>query len=110
MTYREIAAMVKEVGVPTAYDHFKGTGQKLPFLCFLFPNDSDFLADNQNYADIDILQIELYTEQKDFDLEQKVKDILKAHNLVYSSEEGYLDDEQMYMHTYTMGVVINAES
>lgn len=107
MTYKEIAAMVKEVGIPTAYDHFKDTAQKLPFICFIYPNSNDFLADDSNYVDIDVLQIELYTEEKDFELEKKVKDILKAHNLVYSSEEGYLDDEQMYMHTYRVGVVIN---
>ena len=36
-----------------------------------------------------------------------MKDVLKAHDMVYTSEEGYLEDEKMYMHIYTMGVVIN---
>ena len=107
MTYKEISEMIKEVGIPTAYDHFKDTAQELPFICFIFPNSADFLADDTNYVDIDILQIELYTADKDFELEKKMKAVLKAHNLVYSSEEGYLDDEQMYMHTYRVGVVIN---
>ena len=107
MTYKEIYSMIQEVGIPAAYNHFKKTGQKLPYICFIIPNGDDFLADDTNYVDIDILQIELYTEEKDYALEKQMKDVLKAHNMVYTSEEGYLEDEKMYMHIYTMGVVIN---
>lgn len=107
MTYEEISTMIETVGLPFAYDHFDETEQAPPFVCFLYPEGDDFIADNKNYQKIKKLQIELYTDNKDFALEHRIEGILESYELPYSDNEAYLDTEQMYMHTYNTEVVIH---
>ena len=38
MTHAEVKAMVEEMGLPYAYDHFaEGESPDPPFICFLYP-------------------------------------------------------------------------
>ena len=109
MTYEEIASMLAEVGIPCAYYQFPNdSGQQPPFLCFYYPNGNDFRADDHRYAKIDALTIELYTDQKDFDLEETLESVLEAHGIVFSWDETFIDSEQMHLTTYYTEVLINA--
>lgn len=108
MTHKEIAAMVKSMGLPYAYYQFpEGTAQKLPFICFFYTYTDDVFADNTNYQRIETLNIELYTKNKDFDLEATVEAVLANHNLTYSKEDSYIDGEKMWQIAYEMEVLIN---
>lgn len=110
MTYENVAELIGSIGLPYAYDHFTDdTGRELPFICFIYPEDDDFKADNKNYVKFRQLQIELYTANKDFNLEATVEQKLEDAGLVYSTYGEYLDDEQMYMQTFTTEVLINGE-
>lgn len=108
MTYQDVSTLVSSIGLPYAYDHFTdGTDHAPPFVCFIYPESDDFIADNKNYTKIRQLQIELYTDNKDFELENRVEEILQNANLPYRVDGAYLDDEQMYMQTYNLEVLIN---
>lgn len=108
MTYQDVASMIGSIGLPYAYDHFTDeTGRELPFICFIYPETDDFIADNKNYAKIRRLQIELYTANKDFDLEARVEAVLEAAGLVYNGNGDFLNTEQMYMQTYNTEVLID---
>ena len=88
MTYKQVAEMVSSIGVPYAYYQFpNNTGIAPPFVCFYFNSSNDFAADNTNYQRIRQLSLELYTDNKDFTLEQTVENILNQNGLVYSREE-----------------------
>ena len=107
MTYRQVAEMVSSIGVPYAYYQFpNNTGIAPPFVCFYFNSSNDFAADNTNYQRIRQLSLELYTDNKDFTLEQTVENVLNQHGLVYSREETYLDSEKMYMVTFMTEIII----
>jgi len=107
MTYKQVAEMVSSIGVPYAYYQFpNNTGIAPPFVCFYFNSSNDFAADNTNYQRIRPLSIELYTDNKDFTLEQTVENILNQNGLVYSREETYLDSEKMYMVTFMTEIII----
>ena len=107
MTYRQIAEMVSSIGVPYAYYQFpNNTGIAPPFVCFYFDSSNDFAADNVNYQRIRPLTLELYTDNKDFTLEQTVENILNQNGLVYSREETFLDSEKMYMVTFQTNIII----
>lgn len=109
MTLTEIYNMVVQVGVPVAYYQFSDdTAKPPPFICYYYPNDDDFSADNINYVRINQLVIELYTDNKDFALESKLETVLIQHDMYFDKTEVYIDDEKMYMITYTMEVLINA--
>ena len=107
MTYRQIAEMVSSIGLPYAYYQFpNNTELQPPFVCFLFDGSNDFAADNTNYQRIRQLVLELYTDNKDFTLEQTVENILNQNGLVYSREETYLDSEKMNMVTFMTEIII----
>ena len=111
MTYKEIATMIESIGLPYAYYQFpNGTDQACPFICFFLDSSNDFAADNTNYQKIRRLNIELYTDNKDFTLEQTVEDTLFGSGLVYYREETYLDSERMYMVSYETEIVITEEN
>lgn len=108
MTYQNVATMIASIGLPYAYDHFTDeTGREPPFICFIYPETDDFIADNKNYTKIRRLQIELYTDNKDFELEARVESVLEAAGLVYKADGDFLNTEQMYMQTYNTEVLID---
>lgn len=110
MTYKEVATMISTINVPYAYYQFpEGTEQACPFICFFFDRSNDMAADDTNYQQIRTLNIELYTDNKDFATEKTVEDTLNTNGLVYAREESYLDSEKMYMVTYMTDIVITEE-
>ena len=107
MTHDDIAAMLAGIGLPTAYDQFrKGEAPGAPpFICFLYPEDADFKADDSNYQRITDLTVELYVDAPDFTLEAAVETALGGAGLVYTrSGPRYIRDERMYQTTYETSV------
>ncbi len=97
MTYDDITNMLKEAGLPLAYDHFaEGESPEPPFLIFLFPGSDNMFADNSVYFKISQLNMELYTDKKDPELEEKLEDILTAHEIPWEKSEVWIDSEKMY--------------
>ena len=97
MTYDDITNMLKEAGFPLAYDHFaEGESPEPPFLIFLFPGSDNMFADNGVYFKISQLNMELYTDKKDPELEEKLEDILTAHEIPWEKSEVWIDSEKMY--------------
>jgi hypothetical protein len=110
MTYAEVNTLIGSFGLPYEYFQFpEGTGQQCPFICFYFTGNADLGADNTNYSLIRNLVIELYTDNKDFDLEKRIEEALNAAGFYYSSAETYISSEKMYMVTYSMQVNILEE-
>lgn len=108
MTRKEISQMIASVGLPYAYYQFpEDTPQAPPFICFFFSNTDDVFADDSNFQKIEQLNIELYTNVKDFALEDALEEILKTNNLTYYKEENYIDSEKLYQIAYEMEVMIN---
>jgi len=106
MTTKEVANMIKSIGIPYAYYQFPETVQSPPFICFYYAGSNDFLADDVNYAKIDRLVIELYTAEKDFTLEEKTEEALMSEGFVWTKEENYIDTEKLYEIIYETNVVI----
>lgn len=100
--------MMDSMDLPVAYYQFKeGTKQAPPFLVFFYSTDSDVFADDENYVDKEQLNIELYTVDRDFDLEKKIEKILKANGFTYYKEANFIDTEKLYQIAYEMEVIIN---
>jgi len=108
MTLAEIAEMIDGIGLPNAYYQFdEGKVKAPPFICFFYPNDDDLMADDINYVRINALVIELYTDNKDFELETRVESALIQNGLPFSKSEDYINSEHMFQITYNTEVVIN---
>lgn len=108
MTYKEIKTMIAGIGLPYAYYQFsEDTGQAPPFICFYYTDNDDFLADNTNYQTIVTLNVEFYSDQKDFTTEATIEAALTGAGLVFAKDETFIDSEKMHETIYTMEVVIN---
>lgn len=106
MTYKDIADMADECGLPTAYDHFaEGESPDPPFLIFRFPNDANFSADGIAYVKATALDFELYTDYKDPDIEAAVEAVLEGHGIYYSKAETWISEEKLYEVVYSMEVL-----
>ena len=105
MTKKEAVQMVKEFGLPFAYDHFaEGESPDPPFVVYLYPKSDNFAADGIAYFKRDRLHVELYTDSKDLVLEQQVEDVLDAHGLFYNKSEVWIQGERLYEVLYQMEV------
>ena len=107
MTTQEVAAMIAEFGIPSAYYQFPdNTEQATPFVCFFYSGDNDMKADDSNYRKIEHLNIELYTDNKDFALEQTVENVLRSHGMVWDRGEEWIESERMLEVVYEMDVIL----
>ncbi|WP_368269916.1 hypothetical protein [Enterocloster clostridioformis] len=105
MTHEEVVQMIEEMGIPFAYHHFaEGESPAPPFICFLFPDSENFAADNIVYAAFQNLNLELYTDEKDPELEARVEEVLNAHELFWEKSEVWIETEKLYEVLYRMTV------
>lgn len=98
----DLLAMLNEIGLPFAYDHFaEGESPEPPFICYLLPQSNNFSADGVVYLKISGVNIELYTDAKDFSVEQKVEAVLDTHGIFYEKSEVWIESEKLYEVLYT---------
>ncbi|MCD7751011.1 MAG: hypothetical protein LUI10_04630 [Lachnospiraceae bacterium] len=97
MTHEEVMAMMAELKIPFAYHHFaEGEAVEPPFACFLYPYEDSFGADNIVYYQSPIMDLEIYTDAKNPDLETAVEAVLTAHELYYEKTEVWIESEMLY--------------
>lgn len=105
MTAENVAKMLEEMKLPFAYHHFaEGESPDPPFLVYLYPGADNFAADGVAYFKVNKLHIELYTDYKDIDLEEKVEAVLIGHGLFYDKSEVWISSEKLYEVLYQMEV------
>lgn len=105
MTHQEVMAMLAEMNLPYAYDHFvEGESPDPPFLVFLYPGSNHFAADGKVYFKVNRLNIELYTDKKDVELEETVEAVLDKHGIFYEKSEIWIESENLYEGLYQMEV------
>lgn len=105
MTHQEVMAMFTEMDIPFAYDHFvEGESPEPPFLVFLYPGSNHFAADGRVYFKVNRLNIELYTDKKDVELEETVEAVLDRHGIFYGKGEVWIESENLYEVLYQMEV------
>ena len=93
----ELMELMKEMGIPYAYDHFaEGESPDPPFLCFLLPGSDNFAADGRVYYKISEVRVELYADIKDVSAEQAVEAVLDRHGIFYEKSETWIDSEKLY--------------
>lgn len=98
----EIIRILKESGIPFAYDHFaEGESPDPPFISYLLPESDNFSADGKVYLKISVVHIELYTDEKSPAIEQILEDVFNAHEICYEKSEVWIESEKLYEVLYT---------
>lgn len=105
MTYERVMAMMGELQLPCAYDHFvEGESPEPPFVVFLYPGSNNFAADGRVYFKVNRVNIELYTDLKNVELEEQVEAVLDGHGIFYEKSEVWIESENLYEVLYQMEV------
>lgn len=101
MTYQEIADMIEGIGLPYTYNSFPNNiAPNPPYIVFNYPQNNDFGADDETYVRVDILNLELYTATKDFQLEETIETILSQNGLFFDKNETYIRNEDLFQISY----------
>lgn len=96
---------MEETELPFAYHHFaEGESPSPPFLIFLSPGENTFSSDNYMYHSFKQLDIELYTDIKNPEIEENIERILKRHKIYYIKSEVWIESEKLYEVLYEMEV------
>lgn len=110
MTLIEIKNMLSSTGLPIAYYQYPvGQAPQLPYLVYYYPQSVNFGADNKVYQKANQLNIELYSKQKSFELEERIENVLDEFEIFYNKIESYIESEEMYEVLYESEVIINGE-
>lgn len=108
MTKEQIEQMLDEMGIPYRYHHFTQKEMKdvnLPIMVWIVPGTDNFFADGQTYHKIKQLDIELYTDQKDWNLEEKLEEILDKYGIAWEQTASeWIESEKMWESLYEMEV------
>lgn len=105
MTIEELAEVIGEMGIPFSYDHFaEGESPNPPFICYLLPGSDNFAADGRVYFRISEVRIEVYTDQKDPEVETRVETVLDSHGIFYNKSEVWIQSEKLYEILYSFEV------
>lgn len=98
----ELISILREIGIPFAYDHFaEGESPEPPFICYLLPASDHFSADGRVYYKVSGVNVELYTDTKDLSVEGKVEAVLDTHGIFYEKSEVWIESERLYEVLYT---------
>ena len=110
MRHTEIMAMLAESELPVAYDHYaEGESPDPPFICFLYPYTNHFIADGRIYEKINVVHVELYTDEKNPPLEARVEKLLTEHELFFHKSEVWIEEEKMYEVLYEVTIDLQYE-
>lgn len=105
MTYEEIETMISKIGFPSAYHHFaERESPPLPFLIYYSLGENTFGADDGRYHSFKRLNIELYTNVKSPEREDKIEKVLELYNIYYTKSEIWIDSEKMFEVLYELEV------
>ncbi len=107
----EIVEILKEAGIPFAYNHFaEGESPEPPFICYLLPQSENFAADGMVYHKITGVNIELYTDAKNPSVEQRLEEVLDIHCIFYNKSETWIESEKLYevLYQFDMEVIKDA--
>lgn len=101
MDLKTIKELLEQVGIPVAYRAFRKK-QAPPFICYLVAYNNNFAADGKTYYPIKHMQIELYTEMKDEELEKRVEETLSS--FFWEKSEEFIETENLYQIIYEIEV------
>lgn len=105
MTLPELKKKIDTLGLPVAYYCFApGQVPELPYIVYYADEDVGFYADDIVYYEECAVTIEVYSTQKDLQLETKIKKLLNDNQLPYESYESFLDSENMYLKAYEINI------
>lgn len=96
-----IIKILKDIHIPFAYHHFaEGESPKPPFICYLTTGSDNFSADGVVYHKQNVYHLELYTDFKGPETENRIEKLLDENEIYYEKQETYIESEKLYEVVY----------
>jgi len=109
MTITKLVSILKETEYPVFYSHFNVTDSnpapEPPYITYIFAGSANLYADNKVYKKIDNIQIELYTNIKDLQVEKKIEDLLNLDEIPYETNEIFIESENIFQKIYEVRMI-----
>lgn len=109
MTQEELNTQLKTTKFPVAYHHFivddENPPPTIPNVVFLRVFDDNISSDFKVHGKFKNYQIELYTDKKDLDAENKVEQVINLIDPDYDTSESYIESEALYQVVYTIKLI-----
>lgn len=104
MKHKDIFNILKTLEIPVAYDHFTSDKDVAPpFMAYREIQSDTFKADNKTFYRDNEFEVELVTEKKNVDLEEKLEGLFDSNNIAYDKSDTIWDnDEKIYHIIYTI--------
>ena len=93
-----IIEQIKEV-VPIRYWVYRSK-PPIPYAVYYEDVTENYTADNIVYLERTDYILELYTEKKDYEIENKIEQIFAANDTPWEKEESYIEKERLIMTAY----------
>lgn len=105
MTLPELKEILKTLGLPVAYLQWAvGQVPELPYILYYSDEDNCFYADDVVFSEGYAVTVEVYSQSRDLELESRVKNLLKDHNISYESYGAFLKSEDMYLKAFEFDI------
>lgn len=106
MKFNELREELETLDIPVQYRAFKeGEAPDLPYILFYIDdNEGSLKADDQNFYKILNMSVELYSDEKDLELEEQIEAIFDHNKIEYDSFESYIEQEKMYEILYEITI------
>lgn len=99
--HKTLYEKLQTLGIPVAYDHFDSNKQvTIPFIVYREQQLSTFRADDKTYHQFFNFEIELITEKKDIELENRLEVLLTNNNIPYEKNDEVWDNDERIYHNY----------
>lgn len=76
----------------------------LPFICYLETGTNNFYADDTVYDSKSIVDIELYSKNRDPKSEKLIEEKLRKNNITWTKAIEYIESEKVHEVIYTVEV------
>lgn len=104
MTYEELHKLLSDgLGIPFAVHHWDKP-PAMPYGVYFDDRTNNFGADSRVYHVVRHFLIELYTRQRDPELESRAEALLDGAELYWDKDATYIDSERFYQISYEIEV------
>ncbi|MCH3943061.1 MAG: hypothetical protein WAY93_05680 [Atopobiaceae bacterium] len=111
MSPKDIQAALEKSGLRVCYRAWaEGREPELPYVVWYFPQTDNLMADGAVYERISDLNVELYSESKDFESERALERVLTEMFRAWQKSESWLESERMYEQLYEGGLIVDDDS
>lgn len=99
--------LLQTVEIPVVYHSFQASGMEVkqpPYICWYVKESDNVPGDDKVVSKFNRINIELYTDYKNPELEQKLEDALDGASIFYDKNELYIQAEKMFEILYEIEI------